>query len=333
MRVRLAIPDSLVGPGTIGPALESVTRLNQVLLREGLVPRLSTLLRRRRVRWKPEPPGHGEHFDAADTVASRGWGDCDDLAPYWAAELRESGIDPGARVTIKRTGPHRWHAVVRRSDGAIDDPSAAAGMPSAVDGIALEHDRPLRAGAPMVDIAQWPGWGWLARADLPAGEYASLAHYAIAPDPRSAIAEAALSGACHGVCLGVDDDAATLGAVASVAAGWSPRDAADQWDTEVGSIFSSLAKGLTSLVSAPVKAAQGVVSAVPGLAQGVMSAVPGLSAIPALTRGLMSAVPGLQSVMAAGLPVAQQLLPMLSPALGPAALSLPVLQALFRGGA
>jgi hypothetical protein len=332
MRVRVAIPDSLVGPATIGPTLESVTRLNQAFLREGLVPRLSTLLRRRKVRWAPEPRGHGEHFDAADTVVARGWGDCDDLAPYWAAELRETGADPHARVTIKRTGPHRWHAVVRRSDGSIDDPSAAAGMPSSVDGIALEHDRPMRAGAAAVDVAQWPAWGWLARADLPIGDYMSLAHYAVAPDPRTAAAEAALAGACHGACHGIDDAAAVLGGVAAHVAGWPVEEAADRWGTEVGSLFSSIARGLSSVVRAPVRAVQSATSIPLHAAESIMQTVPGLAAIPALAHDVMHAVPGLESVVSTGLPVVQQLLPLLSPALGPAGLSLPVLQALLRGG-
>ena len=351
MRIRLAVPDSLVGPELVGPALESVTRVNQALLRAGLVPRFSTLLRRRAVRWKPEPRGHGEHFDSADAVTARGWGDCDDLSPYWAAELRESGADPSARVTIKRTGPGRWHAVVRRGDGSIDDPSAAAGMPHGIDGLGagvrLAHDHPLRAGATVVDVAEWPGSGWLARADLPVSDYVTMAHYALASEPRTAIAEAALSGACHAVVNGLDDDAATLGAVASVAAGWPVPDAAQQWGAEVGSIFDAISKGLTSLVklpgkaietavTTPLKAAQGLMSAVPALAQGVMSAVPALaqgamSAVPALAQGAMSAVPALRSVLATGLPLAQQLLPMLAPGLGPAGLALPVLQTLLRG--
>jgi len=217
---------------------------------------------------------------------------------------------------------------VRRSDGSIDDPSVAAGMPHAVDGIALEHDRPLRAGAPMVDVAAWPGWGYLARADLPLGDYTSVAHYAVAPDPRTAIAEAALAGACHGACHGIEDSA-VLGAVASLAAGWPAEDAAEHWDTEVGSIFSAIAKGVSSALSAPVKAVQSVAQVPLHAAQGIMQSVPGLSAIPAVAQELAQTVPGLQSVMATGLPLAQQLLPLVAPAMGPAALSLPMLQALM----
>jgi len=328
MRIRLAIPDSLVGAATVSPVLESVTKLNQALLRQGLVPRLSTLIRRGKVRWKPEPRGHGEHFDSADTVTARGWGDCDDLAPYWAAELRETGVDPAAKVTIKRTGAHRWHAIVRRSDGSIDDPSAAAGMPSSVEGVVFEHDRPLRAGAPVVNVAQWPGWGWLARADLPLGDYVSLSHYAAAPEPKTAAAEAAVAGACSGVCHGLNDSAAVLGSVASVVAGSSPEEAADRWGVEIGSIFDTIAKGVSSVVTAPARAVQATAS----MPQALMQSVPGLSAIPAVAHEVVQSVPGLQSVMATGLPLAQQLLPLLSPAMGPAGLSLPVLQAILAPG-
>jgi hypothetical protein len=80
-----------------------------------------------RVRWKPEPPGD-ECFDHAKVVLGRGWGDCDDLAPWHAASLRVTGEDPEAKAIVKRSGPQRWHAVVQRGDGSIDDPSREAGM-------------------------------------------------------------------------------------------------------------------------------------------------------------------------------------------------------------
>jgi len=44
------------------------------------------------VRYRPESPKslqeRGEEFASVDTVYERGWGDCDDLAPIYAAELR-----------------------------------------------------------------------------------------------------------------------------------------------------------------------------------------------------------------------------------------------------
>jgi hypothetical protein len=123
-----------------------------------------------------------------------------------------------------------------------------------------------------------------------------------------------------------------LGAVASVVAGWPVDAAAEKWGTEVGSIFSSIAKGLSSALAAPVKAVQSTVNVPLRAAEGIMHTVPGLSAIPAIAHDVMQSVPGLQSVMASGLPLAQQLLPLVSPVMGPAGLSLPVLQAILSAG-
>jgi hypothetical protein len=125
MRLNIAIPEEHVAKPILDAALESVTRLNQDMLKSGTVPTFTDALPA--VRWRPEPPG-GECFDHAARVLGRGWGDCDDLAPWHAASLRETGVDPGAHAVVRRSGPKRWHAVVRRSDGNIEDPSYAAGM-------------------------------------------------------------------------------------------------------------------------------------------------------------------------------------------------------------
>lgn len=346
MRIRLSVPDSLVGPATIHPALESVTRLNEALLKQGIVPRFTDLIRRGKVRWAPEPQGHGEHFDAADTVVGRGWGDCDDLAPYYAGELRATGVDPGAKVIMRRSGPHRWHALVRRSSGEIEDPSAAAGMPTrSTNGIHGAFDRPMRQGAPFVDVAKWPGHGFVARADLPISDVASLAHYALAADPRTAAAEAAISGACHGVCHGFDADAATLGTIASAIAGYGLEDAAEQWGTEVGSIFSSLSKAASGLVNAATAPVQAATQAATGLVNPALQAATGLvnpalqaamapmQAATGLVNPLMqAAAPALQSVLQTGLPLASQLLPMLVPGAGALQMGLPLLQAIMAAG-
>ncbi|HET7378503.1 MAG TPA: hypothetical protein VFJ24_00545 [Gaiellales bacterium] len=115
-------------------ALESVTRLNESLLKTGAVPTAKEAIRKHGIRWQPEPPGE-EHFDHAGTVMQRGHGDCDDLAPHHAASLRHTGEDPGAAAVVYKSGPMRWHAVVRRSDGSIDDPSRWAGMGQGVSGV------------------------------------------------------------------------------------------------------------------------------------------------------------------------------------------------------
>lgn len=136
MRIRLAVPDELDDlerKEALDAALESVTRSNTGLIRRGIVPQAASVIRAGRVRWKPEPIGD-EHFDLPTTVIKRGWGDCDDLAPWHAGGLRASGTDPGARAIVRKSGPNRWHAIVQRSDGSIEDPSRAAGMGVNVSG-------------------------------------------------------------------------------------------------------------------------------------------------------------------------------------------------------
>jgi len=57
---------------------------------------------------------------------ARGGGDCEDLAAWRAAELRIAG-EP-ARVVVVRSAPGVLHAVVRRANGRIEDPSRRLGM-------------------------------------------------------------------------------------------------------------------------------------------------------------------------------------------------------------
>jgi len=128
MRIRLSMPSGTLTPEAINAALEAVTLTNESLLQTGKYPTAKQAIAGG-VRWKAEPPGD-EHFDIAPTVLGRMWGDCDDLAPYHAASLRVTGEDEEARAIVKKTGPKRWHALVQRSDGSIDDPSKWAGMPS-----------------------------------------------------------------------------------------------------------------------------------------------------------------------------------------------------------
>lgn len=136
MDIRLAVPDELDDQdrkAALDAALESVTRTAASQVRRGKVPPAAGEIKSGRVRWEPEPPG-AEHFDLPSTVIGRGWGDCDDLAPWHAGSLRASGRDPGARAIVKKSGPKRWHAIVQRSDGSIEDPSAHAGMYSVSGG-------------------------------------------------------------------------------------------------------------------------------------------------------------------------------------------------------
>jgi hypothetical protein len=130
----------------LNAALEATTRLNESLLQENAIPTFERALKQG-IKWQPEPPGD-ENFDHGGTVFKRGWGDCDDLAPYHAASLRNSGEDPAATAIVKRTGPKLWHAVVRRGDGSIDDPSKRAGMgqPHEYSGAFLPRMSPAVSG-------------------------------------------------------------------------------------------------------------------------------------------------------------------------------------------
>ncbi len=109
---------------------------------------------------EPQAPAY-EMFDNCKIVFARKWGDCDDLAPYRAAELRVYG-DPGlglgpckalksgrcahgtfsmsgsgeilpccANVRIYcRAGSGVFHCETRLPDGSVEDPSRFLGMKS-----------------------------------------------------------------------------------------------------------------------------------------------------------------------------------------------------------
>lgn len=197
MHLKIAVPDKIVSPQILQAALETSTRANRALIEEeeGRIPPIRSAIRQG-VRWRPEPPGTGEELALAPVVVGRGWGDCDDLAPWRAAELRATGEDPGARAIAVRSGPRRWHAVVRRSSGEIEDPSQWAGMRnqkytlSGDSGIDPLADRGRRALA----VIPRPGGGWSARVDLPSRRHplhiCACAHEG---DPRTALIRAAQS--------------------------------------------------------------------------------------------------------------------------------------------
>ena len=68
-----------------------------------------------------------ERFCTIPIVLAARVGDCDDLAPWRAAELTvRHGIT--SIPLIVPVGPRSWHVLVRRSDGQFEDPSAVLGM-------------------------------------------------------------------------------------------------------------------------------------------------------------------------------------------------------------
>jgi len=122
----------------IKPILETCVALNQIYLRtHNRVPPLY----RSGVRYAEEPVnlarvGHGatervEEFALIPAIIERGWDDCDGLAPWRCAELREHGEH--AKIKIDwRTHPVTrrkvYHVLVRRGDGSVEDPSEKLGM-------------------------------------------------------------------------------------------------------------------------------------------------------------------------------------------------------------
>lgn len=155
MRIQVTIPGE-PNAETLGIALEAATRLAQHDIALGEIPPIEDAIKSG-IEWQEEPPGQ-ESFDKPSTVLSRGWGDCDDLAPWLAAEMRETDYDPGASAIAIPSGHNTWHAIVRGSDGETYDPSVWAGMPHSVGGYAgvgaCACCKPLNVGKPALVIGK-----------------------------------------------------------------------------------------------------------------------------------------------------------------------------------
>jgi hypothetical protein len=269
MRIRLGVSEGLNRDETaavLDSALEAVTRSNVPQLLRGMIPSFDKALRAGKVRWRPEPPGD-EHFDDPKTVLKRGWGDCDDLAPWHAASLRASGVDPEATAVVRPSGPNRWHAVVERHDGRIEDPSKAAGMGS-VGGDeyrgpfwpAMLRDR--------MTLATTPHRGaHYTRADVPWSNDPDLAWSVI---QRAATPLASVRGAVGHMLRTSpamrEDDYYRLAALHDLLSGSSPDDVRVALEShEVGSLFSSLIPAAASLIPGG-----GLAAAALPLAQGLL---------------------------------------------------------------
>lgn len=357
MRLNVAVPEPYVTAPVLDAALEGVTRLNEQLLEQGAAPLFTE---QHHVRWKPEPPGQ-EHFDHAGIVMGRGWGDCDDLAPWHAAGLRVTGEDPEARAIVKRSGPKRWHAVVQRSDGSIDDPSLAAGMPgrgrgvgvngaalpvmfarpkvSGVDGTYIA--RPQLALRPIPDEHGQPE-AWEARTDLPwhwqpgegPGDVAMVSLHA------SPVTDQALVGSLVGAYrLGAasgfanDDDLDRICCLEDMLEGADWRECAEEWGPEhataASNIVGSFFGGLKKLARKAVSPA-GMMSWTTDAASKLYN-----RGGPAAVREFVP--PSARPMAAAALPIAQQVAPFI-PGWGPAAamalqFASPMLQRSLQSGA
>jgi hypothetical protein len=137
----LEVPSSA---GTYSAALEGLTGVNEVLMRRdpSIPPLYST-----GALWEVRPGDPSElKWRYAPDVAGEGWGDCQDLSAYRAAELRVSGVDPKAHVRVYPSGPNSYHAVVARGNGSVEDPSVILGMNPIPEAPMSMSELPIVAG-------------------------------------------------------------------------------------------------------------------------------------------------------------------------------------------
>jgi hypothetical protein len=293
MRINVAIPEAHVDAHVLNAALESVTRLDERMLAGDEIPTFHEAVRRG-VRWKPEPPGQ-EHFDHAGVVLARKWGDCDDLAPWHAASLRATGEDPDARAVVRRSGPKRWHAIVQRSDGSLDDPSREAGMgqPHSVRGASLPLMYPVAQSVGGVYVPPRPSFAlrpygnvWQARTDMPMvsrrhpREVGTPTDYAMVTLHSSPVEQLALTGAIDGACrlalaggYARPDDIHRICAIADAVEGMGYAELAGIYGDEhaaaatalVGSFFKKFAKRMGKIAKGGLKLARPFIKYIPGI--------------------------------------------------------------------
>ena len=124
LSVGLGIPAS---PGTYTAAIEGQTGVYQVLMRRN--PSLPPLYGSG-VKWEIREGDPKEtQWRTPEDIVTSGWADCQELASYRTAELRNSGMDPNAKAWVYPTGENKYHAVVARGNGLVEDPSVMLGMP------------------------------------------------------------------------------------------------------------------------------------------------------------------------------------------------------------
>ena len=80
------------------------------------------------IRYEREPADQ-ERWQTAEETASRGYGDCEDLAAYRVAELQAQGVPATIKIRVVR--PDLWHVLVEHPNGQLEDPSARLGMKGA----------------------------------------------------------------------------------------------------------------------------------------------------------------------------------------------------------
>jgi hypothetical protein len=115
------------------PALREVYEFNcSFLAANPTFPRLYDLAAQGKMRFEREPRRctdtacDEERFCTIPITVDQGWGDCDDLAPWLAAERTvRDGI---LSIPVPMRSAVGYHIVVMRFDGVTEDPSLLLGM-------------------------------------------------------------------------------------------------------------------------------------------------------------------------------------------------------------
>lgn len=113
----------LTSPAEVAGMLRGLQLASEAQLRARRFP----LLYQSGVRYVAEPYGQ-EHWQTPAVTMRLGFGDCEDLAAWRAAELVVSGRDARALAVVRRVRPGLMHCVVVRGGGQIEDPSKRLGM-------------------------------------------------------------------------------------------------------------------------------------------------------------------------------------------------------------
>lgn len=284
MRIRLAIPDKHIDESILNAALETSTRANQRLLAAGEAPTIREAIQGG-VRWKPEPFTDGEHFDLSSLVAQRGWGDCDDLAPWLAAEMRLRG-DPGATAIVKRSGPSRWHALVKDGQGKILDPSVWAGMKRRADLSGTSIQKPMAArGHGQSVVMPIVSGGWAGRTDLPV-DGCHVSGMSFGATPEDALLLSARGAALAGLGYGYRQD--ELDRLGDMLAGLC----GDVQEEETVGFLDSLLDTAGSLVKTALPVASAVAPFIPGIGPVAAAALPAAGSLLSSLLGKKGGAPG-----------------------------------------
>lgn len=241
MKIGLTADSAILGPRVLNAAVEAATEVAQAELEAGKAPPLAQAIEQYGVRWEPEanPPGQ-ESFDPPSIVIKRGTGDCDDLAPYWAAELRASQVDPDAAAEVYQSGPKRYHVVVRRGDGTVDDPSKWAGMGRRTVSGRIPQRTPLGDSRLVVGFQHAPRGLVRARLDVqPAvSGTCGVSADAIGYDTLDALERATRAAAVLAFWGAPDDVIARV--LACNSAIRTPAVSGESWDEYIGAVQASI---------------------------------------------------------------------------------------------